>query len=180
MSFKYAKELYLIAKELKAIENESCETKVASVKVAGWFSKLFATGMNEENKEKCQEVVQLLNGQQTLALLMLGKVNDLDHLMQPLKKTKQLNTVYDKFMKFFKDVYNSFPKSVLNKAKDMKQNELIEQIKSDKTLQDVVKQFDRAMDILKQDLKTVKTSAGFATDSWEDAFNGWKGIDFGD
>jgi hypothetical protein len=57
---------------------------------------------------------------------------------------------------------------------------LIEQIKSDKTLQDVVKQFDRAMDILKQDLKTVKTSAGFATDSWEDAFNGWKGIDFGD
>jgi hypothetical protein len=33
---------------------------------------------------------------------MLGKVNDLDNIMQPLKKTKELNEVYDKFMKFFK------------------------------------------------------------------------------
>ena len=178
---KYASEIIAIAKQLEEIENmDTAQTKTASVKVAGWFTKLFSKGMNEQSKEKCEQVVELLDGTETLCLLMLGKVNDLDSIMQPLKKTKELNEVYDKFMKFFKQVYNSFPKSVINKAKDMNDNDLIAQIKQDKTLQGVAKQFDQAMEVLKKDLKTVKTQTGFATDSWEDAFQGWGGIKVGE
>jgi hypothetical protein len=70
--------LYLIAKELKAIENESYETKVASVKVAGWFSKLFADGMNEDSKKTCQDVLERLNGSVVMRCLMRGDINTLN------------------------------------------------------------------------------------------------------
>ena len=55
---KYASEIIAIAKQLEEIENmDTAQTKTASVKVAGWFTKLFSKGMNEQSKEKFHKFI---------------------------------------------------------------------------------------------------------------------------
>ena len=127
--------------------------------------------LNIQNNKQLEDVISNLDGEQILTLLMLGKIKDLDNLMQPLKKINELNELYDKFMKFFKQVYDSFPKQALDKAKDMNEADLKKQIKEDKTLQNVSEQFNKSLDVIKNDVKNITIN-----NSWENIFEGWNGI----
>ena len=96
--------------------------------------------------------------------------------MSPLNKTKETKETYKIFINFFEDCIENLPKSVKTKSNDFDYNELRDQLKQDKFLQKIVKQFAQQINKLKDYVRNAKITAGQATDSWKDAFTGWGGF----
>ena len=53
----------------------------------------------------------------------------------------------------------------------MNEADLKKQIKEDKTLQNISEQFNKSLDVIKNDVKNITIN-----NSWENIFEGWNGI----
>lgn len=174
-----AKQLCVIANELQKIQGSHIIVSSNQIRTAGFFTKMFAKGMTEQSKKQVEQVVQLLtqdNCAPTVAMLMKGKVKDLQSLMQPLKKTKQTNEYFDMFMSWFKDCWDKIPKSVKTKSEKIDDNQLQKQLNEDTFLKTIRDQFAQEINKLAQAVKNAQVAAGQATDSWQDAWKGWGGF----
>ena len=175
---KYASEILLIAKELQEIEKNEKQVQ-ASVKTAGWFTKMFAKGMTEESKKKVEKAVETLtqNDCEDAMLCILKKdLNSIKVALKALQKTKETNEWYDIFVNWFDDCMEKLPKSVINKAKQMDNKQIKDDLKNDEYLKKIKDQYAEQINKILQAVKNAEVVAGQATDSWEDAFTGWGGF----
>ena len=169
-----SKQLVKIARQLVKMQNNK-----ENIKVAGFWSKVFAQKMDGKSKQQLQKVIVELtddNCVKTIAYLLQGRVNSLDELLAPLKNTKQTNKYYDMFIKWFRDCYSKLPKSVINKAKNMQEKDLINDLKNDDYLKKIVEQFSKEINKIKDAVQKAKEEAGMATQSWQQSFSGWGGF----
>lgn len=175
---KVAKEILLIAKELQEIEKNEKQVQ-ASVKTAGWFTKMFAKGMTEESKKQIETAVQTLTTndcENAMLCILKQDLNSIKAALKVLQKTKETNEWYDTFVNWFDDCMKKLPKSVINKAKQMDNKQIQDDLKNDQYLKKIKDQYAQQINKILQAVKNAEVVAGQATDSWEDAWSGWGGF----
>ena len=100
--------------------------------------------------------------------------------MQPLKKTKETNKYYDMFMQWFKYCIKNLPKAVVEKAKNMNNRDLQNDLENNQFLAKIRDQFGEQINKIKKAVEHAEIKAGLndtESVSWQDAWNGWGGFE---
>lgn len=179
---KIAKQIVLIAQQLQQLQNEAKQVN-ANVRTANWFSNLLARGMTEESKKTIEDVVATLTTNNCVAPMICILKQDLktiEKVMQPLKKTKETNKYYDMFMQWFKYCIKNLPKAVVEKAKNMNNRDLQNDLENNQFLAKIRDQFGEQINKIKKAVEHAEIKAGLndtESVSWQDAWNGWGGFE---
>lgn len=179
---KIAKQIVLIARQLQQLQNEARQVN-ANIRTAGWFSNLLAKGMTEKSKKAIERAISqltVLDCKGAMICILKQDLKYIKNILEPLKKTKETNKYYDMFIQWFDYCMKNLPKAVVEKAKNMDNKELENDLENNKFLKEIKDQFAEQINKIYKAVERAEIKAGLGDTesvSWQDAWNGWGGFE---